>query len=156
MIKGCISKIPVLIISHYLISYHSDILTYLFHRIQRHINNIKALWSRQRLQVKEGNRSKQCKSINVPENIQRVGRIKVQHNRNGTTKIRSQNHLGLLDWKKNDDAFAEVIVYKIYMSLVYGPILWSLCVIKEGTTDGTRIEEKPEGCQRGKRTRSWV
>lgn len=55
-----------------------------------------------------------------------------RHNRNETTKIRSQNHLGLLERKKNDDAFAEVIVYKIYMSPVHGSIRASLCVIKEG------------------------
>lgn len=77
-----------------------------------------------------------------------------RHNRNETTKIRSQNHLGLLDRKKNDDAFAEVIVYKIYMSPVYGSIWASLCVIKEGRPMAQQIEEKPEGCQRGKRTRS--
>lgn len=73
-----------------------------------------------------------------------AGCIKVQHNRNETTKIRSQNHLGLLDRKKNDDAFAEVIVYKIYMSLVYGPISAKFMRYKRGSPDGARIEEKPE------------
>lgn len=52
-------------------------------------------------------------------------------NRNESRKIRWENHLGLLERKKNDDAFAEVIVYKIYMSTVYGSISRSLCVIKE-------------------------
>lgn len=36
-----------------------------------------------------------------------------------------------MERKRNDDAFAEVIVYKIYMSPVYGSVSRSLCVIKE-------------------------
>lgn len=44
----------------------------------------------------------------------------------------------------------EVIVYKIYMSHVYVPISWSLCVIKEGLPRGTRIEDK---LARGRRHR---
>ncbi|KOX80966.1 hypothetical protein WN51_00884 [Melipona quadrifasciata] len=48
----------------------------------------------------EGNRERKRES-------EAAGCIKVQHNRNETTKIRSQNHLGLLDRKKNDDAFGE-------------------------------------------------
>lgn len=101
-----------------------------------------------------GSRGRSFANVKRKEERERENSRASRHNRNETTKIRSQNHLGLLDRKKNDDAFAEVIVYKIYMSPVYGSIWASLCVIKEGRPMAQQIEEKPEGCQRGKRTRS--